>query len=250
MSEYIFRRNAVQKVLESKRRHIHKLWVQKGTAPKELTPYLQLAAQRRIPVEEIDKEKLGNLVQDSGHQGMVIEVADYPYAEVSEMLALAKSRGEMLFLLVLDLVQGPQNVGMLVRSAEAVGVHGIIMQERRAPDITPAMVIASAGATEHLLIAKVTNINTTLDQLKKENIWVIGTAMDDSAQRYDTLDWHRPLALVIGHEGEGMRRQVREHCDLVVSIPQRGHVESLNAAVSGSLLLYHAWQTRGFTGIN
>lgn len=246
MKEFIFRRNAVLEVLRGGRRHVHKLWVQADLPRGEVAPFLQLAKERKLPVEPVTKERLGNLVQDGGHQGVVVESAEYPYAEVDEMLALAEKRGEPLFLLVLDLVQGPQNVGMLVRSAEACGVHGVIMQDRRAPDITPAMVIASAGATEHLLIAKVTNLNATLRYLKKRDVWVIGTAIDPQAQRFDAVDWQRPLALVIGHEGEGLRRQVQESCDFVVWLPQRGHVQSLNAAVSGSILLYHAWQARGF----
>lgn len=246
MKEYIYRRNAVREVLRSKRRQVKKLWIQQALPRKEAAPFLQLARQNNIPVQEVPKQKLGNLAQDGGHQGVVVEVAAFAYAEVEDMLALAKQRNEMPFLLVLDLVQGPQNVGMLVRSAEAAGVHGIIMQERRAPDITPAMVIASAGATEHLLISKVTNINRTLSELKSEDVWIVGTAMEDDAQLLGMVDLNRPIALVIGHEGSGIRRQVRKNCDILLKLPMRGQVESLNAAVSGSILVYAAWQARGF----
>ena len=248
MKETIYRRNAVREVLRSERRHVHKLWIQQGLPRKEVAPFLQLARQRNIPVQAVAKQKLGNLAQDGGHQGVVAEVAGFAYAEVADMLALAKQRNEMPFLLVLDLVQGPQNVGMLVRSAEAAGIHGIIMQERRAPDITPKMVIASAGATEHLLIAKVTNINRTLSALKAEDIWIVGTAMEDDAEMLGSVDLNRPIALVIGHEGSGIRRQVRKNCDILLKLPMRGQVESLNAAVSGSILVYAAWQARGFVG--
>ena len=246
MPEYLYRRNAVREALRSERRTVHKLWLQQGLPRKEAAPFLQLARQAGVKVEEAPKQKLGNMAQDGGHQGVLAEVAPFRYADVEDMLALASERGEMPFLLVLDLVQGPQNVGMLVRSAEAAGVHGIIMQERRAPDITPAMVAASAGATEHLLIAKVTNINRTLNDLKSADVWVIGTAMDDEAQPLGEVDLNRPIALVIGHEGDGLRRQVRENCDILLTLPMRGQVESLNAAVSGSILVYAAWQARGW----
>lgn len=248
MPEFLYRRNAVREALRSERRHIHKLWIQQGLPRKEAAPFLQLARKRKVPIQEAAKQKLGQLAKDSGHQGVVAEVAAFAYAEVEDMLELAAQRDEMPLLLVLDLVQGPQNVGMLVRSAEAAGVHGVIMQERRAPDITPAMVAASAGATEHLLVAKVTNINRTLEKLKSADVWVIGTAMDETAQPLNAIDLNRPVALVIGHEGSGLRRQVREHCDMLLTLPMRGQVESLNAAVSGSILVYAAWQARGFPG--
>ena len=250
MKEFIYRRNAVREALRSKRRDLHKLWIQKGLPRKEAAPFLQQARKRGVAVHEVAKQKLGELAKDGGHQGVVLEVAPFEYAEVEDMLELAKQLGEQPLLLVLDLVQGPQNVGMLVRSAEAAGVHGIIMQERRAPDITPAMVAASAGATEHLLVAKVTNINRTLERLKSADIWVVGTAMDDEAQLLGEVDLNRPIALVIGHEGDGLRRQVRENCDILLTLPMRGHVESLNAAVSGSILVYAAWQARGFEGMD
>lgn len=221
--------------------------MQRGLPKNAAAPFLRLARAHNVPVQHVDKQKLGNLAKDGGHQGVVLEVAPFKYAAVEDMLALAAERQEMPLLLVLDLVQGPQNVGMLVRSAEAVGAHGIIMQDRRAPDITPAMVVASAGATEHLPVAKVTNLNQTLNWLKEQGVWVIGTAMDNGAQLLGDVDLNRPIALIIGHEGSGLRHQVRNNCDLLITLPMKGHVESLNAAVSGSILLYAAWQARGFT---
>lgn len=242
--ELIYRRNAVREVLRGSRRPVHKLMIQKGLSNKETALFLRLAEARGIPVERVDKQRLGNVAKDKGHQGVIAQVGDYQYADVDAMLAVAADRGEMPFLLVLDLVQGPQNIGMLVRSAEAVGVHGIIMQDRRAPEITPAMVMASQGATEHLLIAKETNLNGVLRDLKARDVWVVGADMDGDV--LGTADLNMPIALVIGHEGSGLRRQVSDNCDLIVQIPMRGQVESLNAAVSGSILLYAAWQARGF----
>lgn len=247
MTEFLYRRNAVREALRGGRRKLHKLYIQKGLPKKEAAPFLQLARAKQVRVEEVSKQKLGNLVQDGSHQGVVLESADYPYADLTDILNLAKKRNEPPFILILDLVQGPQNIGMLVRTAEACGVHGIVMQERRAPDITPAMVAASAGATEHLLIAKVTNLNRAFAELKEAGVWIVGTAMDDEAQMLGAVDLDRPIALVIGHEGSGLRHQVRQNCDMLVTLPMRGHVESLNAAVSGSVLLYAAWQARGFS---
>ncbi len=250
MTEFLYRRNAVREALRGERRKLHKLYVQKGLPKKEAAPFLHLARQKKLTIEEVSKQRLGNLVQDGSHQGVVLESADYPYANLEDILNLAKKRNEPPFILILDLVQGPQNIGMLVRTAEACGVHGIIMQERRAPDITPAMVAASAGATEHLLIAKVTNLNRTFEDLKAADVWIVGTAMDAEAQMLGRVDLDRPIALVIGHEGSGLRHQVRQNCDMLVMLPMRGQVESLNAAVSGSILLYSAWQARGFAGVS
>ncbi len=248
MSEYLYRRNAVMEALRGERRKLHKLYIQARLPKKEAAPFLRLAREKKVRIEEASKQRLGNLVRDGGHQGVVLESAEYPYATLSDILTLAQKRNEPPFILIFDLVQGPQNIGMLVRTAEACGVHGIIMQERRAPDITPAMVAASAGATEHLLITKVTNLNRAFETLKAANVWIVGTAMDGGAQMLGEVDLDRPIALVIGHEGSGLRHQVRRNCDMLVKLPMRGQVESLNAAVSGSILLYAAWQARGFNG--
>ena len=147
---------------------------------------------------------------------------------------------------MLDLLHGPQNIGQLLRTAEIVGVHGVIMQDRRAPEITPAVVQFSAGATEHLHIAQVTNLVQTIKQLQGEGVWVAGMDMGTDTRKLGNIDLDMPLAIVVGHEGQGLRRLVRVSCDFIVELPMRGHVESLNAAVAGSVLLYAAWQARGF----
>jgi 23S rRNA (guanosine2251-2'-O)-methyltransferase len=188
------------------------------------------------------------MARDSKHQGVLLEVSPYVYSDVQEMLALATTRTERPFLLLLDLLHGPQNIGSLLRTAEICGVHGVIVQDRRAPDMTPAVVQYSAGAAEHLLVAQVTNLVQTINRLQKEEIWVAGLDMDPTAQRLGEIDLAIPLAIVVGHEGSGLRRLVRDNCDFLLQLPMRGHVESLNAAVAGSVLLYAAWQARGFAG--
>lgn len=246
MPEYLIRRNPVLEALRGSRRELITLWLQEGLEPKLAAPLLVAAKARRVPVKQAAKQKLGQMAQDSSHQGVLLEVGPYLYAEVGEILALAAQKGERPLLLLLDLLHGPQNIGQLLRTAEIVGVHGVIMQDRRAPEITPAVVQFSAGATEHLLIAQVTNLVQTIKQLQAEGIWVAGMDMGADARKPGEIDLNRPLAIVVGHEGEGLRRLVRQSCDFIVELPMRGHVESLNAAVAGSVLLYLAWQARGF----
>jgi 23S rRNA (guanosine2251-2'-O)-methyltransferase len=160
------------------------------------------------------------------------------------MLGLAERQGERPLLLLLDLLHGPQNIGALLRTAEACGVHGVILQDRRAPEITPAVVQFSAGATEHLLIAQVTNIAATMRRLKEAGVWLAGLDLDETAQALGALDLDRALGVVVGHEGEGLRRLVRDQCDFLIRLPMRGRIESLNAAVAGSIVLYFARQAR------
>lgn len=246
--EYLYRRNTVLEALRGSRREIHRLWLQRNG--KEFQEFRKEARRRRIPVEESHKNRLSQLAGDSSHQGVVLEAGPYQYSEVEEILALAERRGERPFLLLLDLLHGPHNIGALLRAAEACGVHGVIIQDRRAPEITPNVVIYSAGAAEHLLIAQVTNLAQTIDQLKAADVWVAGLDLDDSAQPLGQMDLDRALAIVVGHEGEGIRRLVREKCDFLLYLPMRGRVESLNAATAGSILLYSAWQARGFEGFS
>lgn len=248
MSEILVRRNTVLEALRGSRREILRLWVQKGLDRKLTASILAAAKERGVPVETAVKQKLSNLAQDGRHQGVVLEVGPYPYSDVDDMLALAAERNEPPFLLLLDLLHGPQNIGSLLRTAEICGVHGVILQDRRAPDITPAVVQYAAGAAEHLRIAQVTNLVQTIRQLQENDIWIVGMDVDKNAQSLAQTDLNMPLGIVVGHEGGGMRRLVRQSCDIRLYLPQRGHVESLNAAVAGSILVYAAWQARGFPG--
>ena len=154
--------------------------------------------------------------------------------------------GPRLWLSLIHILHGPQNIGALLRTAEACGVHGIILQDRRAPEITPSVVQFAAGATEHLLIGQVTNLVQAMRTLKTAGVWLAGMDMDEDARRLGQIDLDIPLGIVVGHEGEGLRRLVRDTCDMIIRLPMRGHVESLNVAVAGSIILYAAWQARGF----
>jgi 23S rRNA (guanosine2251-2'-O)-methyltransferase len=198
----------------------------------------------------VERDALDTLARkyeaDPKHQGVLLEVGPYAYSEPEDMLELAAARGEKPLLLLLDLLHGPQNIGTLLRTAEACGVHGVILQDRRAPEITPAVVQYSAGASEYLLVAKVTNLVQTMRWLQERDVWLAGMDMDEAAQALGQADLNRALGIVVGHEGEGLRRLVRDSCDFLIRLPMRGQVESLNAAVAGSILLYAAWQARGF----
>lgn len=240
------RRNTVLEALRANRRKFKMLYLQTGMNEKLARPLRQAAKDANVRIEEVDKNRLGNLVGAGDHQGVVLEVGDYPYCEIFEILEHAKALEERPLILIMDLVQGTYNVGTLLRTAEIVGVHGVIVQDRRAPEITPLIVQHSQGAAEHLRIAKVVNLNKAIDELKAADVWITGLDFGEDAQKLGSIDLNRPLAIVVGHEGDGIRRLVRDSCDFILEIPQRGNVESLNAAVAGSVALYSAWQARGF----
>jgi 23S rRNA (guanosine2251-2'-O)-methyltransferase len=175
---------------------------------------------------------------------VALQTSDYPYSSLDEIVASAQSRGEAPLILLLDLLQDPQNVGSLLRTAEAVGAHGAVIQHRRAVGITPAVVHTSAGAVEHMLVAQVTNLVDAIGKLKERDVWVTGLEAMRDAQAYTEADLSGALALVVGSEGEGLRRLVRERCDFLVQLPMHGQVTSLNASVAGSVVLYEALRQR------
>ncbi len=243
MKEWIVGRNPVYEVLRARRRNFFRLQVAVGVEEKgRLSEILGLAQARKVPVTRVNRQALDGLGE--GHQGVAIEASEYPYSSLLEILQRAEERREPPFLLALDLLQNPQNLGTLFRTAEAVGVHGIFIPPRRAAGVTPAVVHASAGASEHLLVAQA-NLVQVLETLKKEaGVWVMGLEGSPGAQPYDSARLDGPLALVVGSEGEGMRDLVRRTCDLLVSLPMLGQIESLNAAVAGSIVLYKALSDR------
>ncbi|WP_376797660.1 23S rRNA (guanosine(2251)-2'-O)-methyltransferase RlmB [Thermogemmatispora sp.] len=239
MPDYVWGRNPVLETLRSPRR-VRRLLLAEGLreAPA-LRAIVEEAQRRSIPIETLPRTRLDQLSNGAVHQGCIAVVESRRYVSLDEILACAAERREDPFLLILDALQDVTNLGSLLRTAEAAGVHGVVIPEHRAAEITPAVVKTSAGATEHLLIARETNLTRCIEFLKQQNVWVIG--LDATAQkRYTEVDLTGPLALVVGSEAKGLRRLVREHCDLLVSIPMRGRIESLNAAVAGSIVLYEA----------
>ncbi len=238
MKEWITGRNPVNEVLQAKRRQVFRLLFASGIEEKgRILEIRRLAQSRKIPIEFVPREKLTSMSENP--QGVALEVSAYPYVDISDILEKAKSTQQDLFILVLDVIQNPQNLGTLLRSAEAAGIHGVLIPQHRSAEVTPAVVTASAGASEHMLIAP-TNIARALDELKKDNVWVVGLEGGEGAQPINKIPLNGPLALVVGNEGEGMRQLVRESCDYLMALPMRGKIESLNAAVAGSIAIYLA----------
>lgn len=245
MKEWIVGRNPVYEVLRARRRHVFRLLVALGVIEKgRLAEIMRLAPDRKLHVERVDRRQMDRLGEN--HQGVALETSAYPYVTLQDILARAQQRQQPLFVLLLDTLQDPQNLGTLLRSAEAAGVHGVVIPLRRAAGVTPAVVQASAGATEHLLLAAV-NLAQAIAELKSAGAWVIGLESSPEAQPVEQVRLDGPLALVVGGEGEGMRELVRKSCDVLMRLPQYGQVASLNAAVAGSVAIYLALQVRNKT---
>jgi 23S rRNA (guanosine2251-2'-O)-methyltransferase len=203
----------------------------------------QMAKRNRVPVVEVGKQKFRELVSDTTTQGVVAVVGTKTYVEIDTLLDIAKERNEAPFVLILDEIEDPHNLGALIRTAECAGAHGAVIPKHHAASVNQTVAKTSAGASEHLPVAKVVNIANTLDELKQKGIWTIG--MDPSAEKlYTEIDYTSPIALVIGNEGKGIRQLVREKCDFLVKIPVYGKIESLNASVAGALVMYEAVKKR------
>jgi len=244
--ETLYGRHALYEVLRADRRQVRRLIVAKGAKESgTLQQVLKLARTREIPVMQIERSELDLLC--AGHQGVIAETSSFPYVTMDDILEQAKNDGQLPLVLLLDVLQDPQNMGTLMRTALAVGVHGVILPPRRGVGVTPGVVAASAGTCEHMLVA-VANIAQSIRLLKKENLWVVGLENSAQAQTMGRMDMSGGLGLVIGGEAKGMRRLVRESCDALLRIPMRPGIDSLNAAVAGSIVLYAAWQARNFTG--
>ena len=233
MSNLLVGRNPIREALKAGR-DMEKLLVAKGELIGSAREIVAMAREQKVIVQEVDRAHLDAMAP--GHQGLIAVVSAYAYKTVDDMLALAKERGEAPFLVILDGVTDPHNLGAIIRSAECAGAHGVIIPERRAVGLTPAAVKASAGAVEYLPVAREVNLTRTIERLKKEGIWIYGTAMN--GEDYRKVDYSGPKALVIGSEGEGMSRLVSESCDKVVTLPMKGKIESLNASVAAGILLY------------
>mgnify|MGYP000960599305 FL=1 len=245
MREWLFGRQAVHESLRAGRRQPARLLLLEGAAPAPIIDEITAAAQQRhIPIEKCSRQVLDRILGHEEHQGVALETSTYPYADIHAMLDLARTRQEPPLLLLLDLIQDIHNLGSLLRTAEAVGVHGVVIQERRAAGITPATVNTSSGAVEHLLVAQVTNLVKEIERLKMADLWIAGLEDAPGARPYTETNMILPLAIVVGSEGAGLRRLVRERCDWLMSIPMRGRINSLNAAVAGSLALYEALRQR------
>lgn len=242
MKEWITGRNPVYETLRAGRRQFFRLWLSAGIEKKgRIADILQLAARYPLQVQRIPRQQMEALSEKS--QGIALEVSGYPYSDLQTILKQAEALQEPAFILLLDTLQDPQNFGTLLRTAEAFGVHGVVIPSHRAVGITPAVVNVSSGASEHLLIA-VGNLAQAIREMKKVGIWVMGLEAGPHAQSIEKVGLDGPLALVIGSEGSGLRPLVRNTCDVLLRLPMKGAVESLNAAIAGAIALYLASRAR------
>ena len=232
-------RNPIREALKAGR-DIEKLLVLKGELSGSAREIVQLARENHIVVQEVEKVRLDELAHN--HQGLVAFASAYQYSTVEAMLEEAAAKNEEPFLILLDGVTDPHNLGAIIRSAECVGAHGVIVPERRSVGLTPAAVKASAGAVEHMKVARVVNLSRTIEELKQRNIWTY--ALDMDGVDYEKVNFKGGVALVVGSEGEGVSRLVVEHCDQKVSLPMAGHIDSLNASVAAGVMMYRVLSSR------
>ena len=235
-------RNAVLEYLESGK-DINKILITKGEKHGSINKIIAIAKERKIIISELERSKLNQIAQTENNQGVIEIVPPYDYCEVEDILEVAKKRQEEAFILILDGIEDPHNLGSIIRTAETAGVHGIIIPKRRACGVNSTVSKVSAGAVQHMKIARVNNINETIKFLKQNDIWICGT--DGQAKTYYfQQDFKMPIAIVIGSEGYGMSRLVKENCDFLVKIPMKGKITSLNASVSAGIVMYEATRQR------
>lgn len=237
----IFGRNPVLEALKAGTT-INKLVVAKGEQKGSIQEILRLAKEQKIQVQLVERQKLDKMFAGQNHQGVAAQIATADYVDWQDMLQLARDKGEDVLLVILDELEDPHNLGAILRSVDAVGAHGVIIPKRRAVPLTDGVAKASAGAVEHVPVARVANIAQTIEELKKHGVWIAGASMEGQAMYQQDLKG--PLALVIGSEGKGISRLVGEKCDFMVSIPMQGKINSLNASVACGLLLYEAYRQR------
>lgn len=235
-------RNAVFELLNSEK-DINKIFIQKGEKHGSINKIISLAKEKKIIIAEVEKTKLDNMSETKNHQGIIAVVPPFNYCEVEDILDLAKEKGEDAFIVLLDGIEDPHNLGSIIRTAETAGVHGIIIPKRRAATVNATVHKTSAGAVEYMKIARVNNLTETIKYLKEQGLWIIGTDMDSKTTYYNQ-DLKGPICIIIGSEGFGMSRLVKENTDIFIKIPMKGKVTSLNASVSAGIVIYEALKQR------
>ena len=235
-------RNAVLEYLESGK-DINKILITKGEKHGSINKIIAIAKERKIIISELERSKLNQIAQTENNQGVIAIVPPYDYCEVEDILEVAKKRQEEAFILILDGIEDPHNLGSIIRTAETAGVHGIIIPKRRACGVNSTVSKVSAGAVQHMKIARVNNISDSIEELKQAGLWICGT--DINAEKYYyNQDLTGPLGIVIGNEGKGISEKVKKSCDFNVKIPMKGKVTSLNASVSTGIIVYEAVKQR------
>ncbi|MCG3085539.1 23S rRNA (guanosine(2251)-2'-O)-methyltransferase RlmB [Anoxybacillus sp. LAT_35] len=239
--DLIIGKNPVLEALKSGR-EMNKIWIAEGSQRGQMQSIIQLAKEMGITVQYVPKKKMDQL-SDGNHQGVIAQVAAYRYYDIDDLFKKAEEQGEVPFFIILDELEDPHNLGSIMRTADAVGAHGIIIPKRRSVSLTATVAKASTGAIEYVPVARVTNLARTVDELKERGVWIFGTDAKGT-QDYRQLDGVIPLALIIGSEGKGISRLLRDKCDVLVRLPMIGHVTSLNASVAASLLMYEVYRKR------
>jgi 23S rRNA (guanosine2251-2'-O)-methyltransferase len=228
-------RNPVLEAIRSNRT-IEKILIARGTGEGSIREIIGKAREKGIVIQEVDRQRLDEISDSNAHQGVIAYVTPYEYVEVEDLIKRAEDKGESPFIVILDEITDPHNLGAIIRTAECCGAHGIVIPKRRSVGLSPAAIKASAGAVEYLPVAKVTNLVSTLELLKKQGFWIAGA--DTEGNSYTAQDLTGPIALVVGSEGKGIGRLIKEKCDFLVSIPIKGNIDSLNASVAAGILMY------------
>ena len=235
-------RNSVLELLESGK-DINKIYIQAGEKHGSIYKIIAMAKERKVLISEVDKNKMKQMAQTDNYQGVIAIVPPFEYVEVEDILEEAKKRKEDPFVIILDGIEDVHNLGSIIRTAETAGAHGIIIPKRRAASVNSTVNKVSAGAVEHMKIARVNNLNETIKDLKEQGLWICGTDIETNTY-YDEQDLTGPIGIVIGSEGFGMSRLVKENCDFLVKIPMKGKITSLNASVSAGIVIYEVVKQR------
>ena len=235
-------RNSVLELLETGK-DINKIFIANGEKHGSINKIISMAKERRVVTVEVDRAKLNQMAQSDNHQGVIAIVPPFDYCEVEDILNVADKKNEKPFILILDGIEDPHNLGSIIRTAETAGVHGVIIPKRRAATVNSTVYKVSAGAVEYMNIARVNNLNETIKYLKDNGIWVCGTDMEANNYYYNE-NFDGPIAIVIGSEGFGMSRLVKDNCDFLVKIPMKGKITSLNASVSAGIVMYEVVKQR------
>jgi 23S rRNA (guanosine2251-2'-O)-methyltransferase len=241
----IFGKNSVYEILKDARRQIKKLVIAKELK-EELSDILQLAKSKGINLQYLSKKELDKISKGVSNQGVILYTYPKDYVYIEDILSYAKEKKEAPFIIILDSIQDPYNLGAIIRTSECSGVHGIIIPERNAVHITSTVERISVGASEYVMVARVSNLNNAIDVLKQNNIWSIGVEREGK-EEYFKMDFKKPIALIFGSEGEGIKKSIKERCDYLVNIPLKGKITSLNVSVAAGILMYEVVRQRFFS---
>lgn len=242
MEDIVIGRNSVLELIKSGK-DINKLYIQKGNRHGSINEIISRARENKIVIKEVEKSKLDEICENQNHQGVIATVPPFEYSDIDDILNLAKQKNEDPFIIILDEIEDPHNLGSIIRTAECVGAHGVIIPKRRSAEVNSTVNKTSAGAVQYVKVARVNNLNDTIKYLKENDVWIYGT--DAGAKSYyNEQNYKGGVAIVIGSEGYGMNKLVAKNCDFLVKIPMKGKVNSLNASVSAAIMMYEVLNQR------